>query len=322
MPAFYPHFYILPSHHIQAALKLPNNETVPAVIVFGDSIVDPGNNNNLQTLIKVPSRRTEGATSSELSKEDFVLYFAASELGIKEILPAYLDPDLQIQDLITGVSFASGGLGYDPLTPRVVSVLSLPDQLNLFKEYIGKMKRVVGEEKTTAILSKSLFIVCAGSYDIANTYYSTPFRRMEYDVPAYTDLMEIYGHGARRVGIFSAPPIGCVPSQRTRGGGTQIKCVEERNEAAKLFNSKLSSELNSLNNKLPHARLVFFDIYNPVIRIIQSPHAYGFEVVNKGCCGTGNLEVAILCNELNPYTCTDVSKYLPSHREILRDPRP
>lgn len=31
---------------IEARVKLPGNATVPAVIVFGDSIVDTGNNNN------------------------------------------------------------------------------------------------------------------------------------------------------------------------------------------------------------------------------------------------------------------------------------
>lgn len=35
-----------------SAMTLPNNETVPAVIVFGDSIVDSGNNNYITTLIK------------------------------------------------------------------------------------------------------------------------------------------------------------------------------------------------------------------------------------------------------------------------------
>ena len=42
------------------------------------------------------------------------------ELGIKELLPAYRDPSLQPKDLLTGVCFASGGTGYDPLTPKVV----------------------------------------------------------------------------------------------------------------------------------------------------------------------------------------------------------
>ena len=37
--------------HVSAA-SLPNNETVPAVIVFGDSIVDSGNNNYVSTLVR------------------------------------------------------------------------------------------------------------------------------------------------------------------------------------------------------------------------------------------------------------------------------
>lgn len=69
------------------------------------------------------------------------------------------------------------------------SVLSLSDQLRLFKEYKNKLKAAVGEEKTTTILSKSIYVVCTGSDDIANTYFSTPLRRPHYDVPAYTDLM-------------------------------------------------------------------------------------------------------------------------------------
>lgn len=35
-----------------SSVNLPNNETVPAVIVFGDSIVDSGNNNYFTTLVK------------------------------------------------------------------------------------------------------------------------------------------------------------------------------------------------------------------------------------------------------------------------------
>lgn len=41
------------------------------------------------------------------------------ELGIKELLPAYLQPNLQPEDLLTGVTFASGGCGYDPLTTEL-----------------------------------------------------------------------------------------------------------------------------------------------------------------------------------------------------------
>jgi hypothetical protein len=44
------------------------------------------------------------------------LHFAAAGLGIKELLPPYIGVDLQLNDLLTGVVFASGGSGYDPLT--------------------------------------------------------------------------------------------------------------------------------------------------------------------------------------------------------------
>lgn len=37
---------------IKAVYHLPPNMTIPAVIVFGDSIGDQGNNNNLNTLLK------------------------------------------------------------------------------------------------------------------------------------------------------------------------------------------------------------------------------------------------------------------------------
>ena len=50
----------------------------------------------------------------------YVFVFSAEELGIKELVPAYLDPHLQPTDLPTGVSFASGATGFDPETPRLV----------------------------------------------------------------------------------------------------------------------------------------------------------------------------------------------------------
>ena len=43
-----------------------------------------------------------------------------------------------------------------------------------------------------------------------------------------------------------------------------------------------------------------------IIHLIVS----GFEVVNKGCCGTGLIEVSVLCDRLNPFTCNDATKYV------------
>lgn len=49
----------------------------------------------------------------------YLFFSAASKLGIKDLLPAYLGTNLSNEDLITGVSFASGGTGFDPITSQL-----------------------------------------------------------------------------------------------------------------------------------------------------------------------------------------------------------
>jgi hypothetical protein len=44
-------------------------------------------------------------------------------LGIKELLPPFLSSDLELKDLLTGVAFACGGSGYDPLTSKLAVIL-------------------------------------------------------------------------------------------------------------------------------------------------------------------------------------------------------
>lgn len=68
-------------------------------------------------------------------------------------------------------------------------VYSQSEQLQFFKEYIVKLKRAVGEEKSRTIISKSLYIVSSGNNDILFSYYATQLRKLQYDVPSYTDLL-------------------------------------------------------------------------------------------------------------------------------------
>ncbi|KAL6995875.1 hypothetical protein U1Q18_006009 [Sarracenia purpurea var. burkii] len=316
--------HLLTSHG-ETAITLPKNIRIPAVIAFGDSIVDQGNNNNINTLVKCnfpPYGKdfTGGKPTGRFTNGKTPADWIAEELGIKELVPAYLDPDLQAMDLPTGVSFASGGTGFDPQTPQLVSVVSLSDQVKMFKEYIRKLKGMVGEDKTNDILSNGLFVLIAGSDDLANTYFTIGIRRLQYDIDSYTDLLvrsasdfikELYELGVKRLGVFGIPPIGCLPSQRTLGGGGLRECSESYNHAGQLFNTKLTTALSSLNTSLndAEARVVYVDTYNPIIDIIQNHRKYGFSVVDRGCCGTGEMEVSILCNKLSK-TCSDHSAYL------------
>ncbi|KAL3639039.1 hypothetical protein CASFOL_016946 [Castilleja foliolosa] len=304
-------FLIIFCHIVEALIYLPQNSTIPALIMFGDSVVDTGNNNNIETIVKVnypPYGQdfTGGKPTGRFSNGKVPSDLIAEELGIKGLLPAYFDPTLKDEDLLTGVNFASGGAGYDPLTSDIafsliarkqnsvfdnfgLSVLSLSEQLDMFKDYIRKLENIVGYEKTSTIISQSLIILVTGSNDITNTYFGSPLRKAQYDFSSYADFIvgyassfvqDLYKLGARRIGVFGLPPLGCLPSQRTLKGGAERECVDLYNQAATMFNNKLSAEMGSINTRYPLARIVYIDIYELPLDVIHNPQNYdsGFRI--------------------------------------------
>lgn len=68
-------------------------------------------------------------------------------------------------------------------------MIPLSGQLEMFREYMKKIKEGVGESKAASIVSNSIYIVCIGSDDIANTYSQSVIRRAQYDMSSYTDFM-------------------------------------------------------------------------------------------------------------------------------------
>ena len=87
---------------------------------------------------------------------------------------------------------------------------------------------------------------------------------------------KLYGMGARRVSVAGAPPIGCVPSQRTNAGGEERECVSLYNQAAVVYNAALEKEIQRLNDTaLPGSVLRYIDLYTPLLDMIQRPAAYG-----------------------------------------------
>ncbi|KFK42028.1 hypothetical protein AALP_AA2G202700 [Arabis alpina] len=308
-----------------ALVKLPPNKTIPAIIVFGDSIVDAGNNDDIMTTLarcNYPPYGIDfdgGVPTGRFSNGKVSTDIIAEEYGIKPSIPAYRDPNLKPEDLLTGVTFASGGGGYVPFTAQLSGGISYSQQLKLFEEYIEKLKEMVGEERTKFIIENSLFMVVFGSNDITNTYFGLPSVQRKYDVGSFTTLMadnarsfaqKLHEYGARRIQVFSAPPLGCVPSQRTIAGGLTRTCVARFNDATKLYNAKLYANLDSLSRTLRDKAIIYIDIYDSLLDIILNPQEYGFKVVDKGCCGTGLIEVAVLCNKFTAEVCPKRDDYV------------
>ncbi|RZC91812.1 hypothetical protein C5167_021524 [Papaver somniferum] len=112
----------------------------PAILIFGDLTVDTGNNNFIRTALKsdhfpygqeFPSCTATGRFSNGLLVPDLL----ASSFGIKEFVPPYLDPSLSVDELRTGVSFASAGSGVDDLTTLTSGAIPVSVQLGYFKSY-------------------------------------------------------------------------------------------------------------------------------------------------------------------------------------------
>ncbi|XP_024966914.1 GDSL esterase/lipase At5g42170-like [Cynara cardunculus var. scolymus] len=307
----------------QARVNIPRNDSVPALIAFGDSFMDSGNNNALLTVIKAnfPPYGEDfmgGKPTGRFSNGKIMPDMIAERLGLKDYVPAYLDPSVEENELPFGTSFASGGSGYDSLTSKIVNVIPLSDQLEMFKEYIAKLKRIVGEEEANNIIEKSLYLVSWSSNDWAIPYTAVPIRRLQYDVPAYSNLLvniatnfaqEIYKLGARRIAFFGAPYFGCFPLGRTAGGGILRMCGDKLNEEAQSFNNMLKRQIEVLGSSLPQSRITYIDYYKLMQQIIENHQQYGFDVVDRGCCGTGVVETIVLCNKFSPI-CLDDSKFL------------
>lgn len=168
---------------------------VTALFAFGDSTIDPGNNNHLVTLFRSDhppyGKDFPGQVSSgRFCDGKLVTDFLAASLGLKELLPAYLDPSVTDTDLLTGVSFASAGSGLDDQTIRLTQTLSLPTQLNYFDEALGRIRTRVGAEEARRIVENALFLISVGSNDMFYNFYNIPFGVLEYgSISDYQDVL-------------------------------------------------------------------------------------------------------------------------------------
>jgi hypothetical protein len=103
---------------------------VPAVIVFGDSSVDSGNNNQIPTMARSnfePYGRDflGGRPTGRFSNGRIASDFISEAFGLKPTVPAYLDPMYNISDFASGVCFASAGTGFDNATSDVMVSINI-----------------------------------------------------------------------------------------------------------------------------------------------------------------------------------------------------
>ncbi|KAE9588083.1 hypothetical protein Lal_00002829 [Lupinus albus] len=298
---------------------------VPAIITFGDSAVDVGNNDYLLTLFKAnypPYGRDflNHKPTGRFCNGKLATDLTAETLGFKSYAPAYLSPQASGKNLLIGANFASAASGYDEKAALLNHAIPLSQQLNYYKEYKSKLAKVAGTKKAASIIKDALYILSAGSSDFVQNYYVnplinkvvTPDQYSSYLVGAFSSFIkDLYKLGARKVGVTSLPPLGCLPAARTLFGFHQNGCVSRINNDAQGFNKKINSAATSLQKQLPGLKIVVFDIYKPLYDLVQSPSKSGFVEARKGCCGTGTVETtSLLCNPKSLGTCSNATQYV------------
>lgn len=300
--------------------------SIPAVIVFGDSSVDAGNNNQISTVLKSNFRpygrdffggKPTGRFSNGRIPPDFI----AEALGLRPFVPAYLDPQYNISDFAGGVCFASAGTGFDNATSNVLNVIPLWREVEYYKEYQTKLKAYVGEANANFIINEALYLVSLGTNDFLENYYTLPNTRSKYTVDQFQNFLvglverfvkDIYGLGARKISLTGLPPIGCLPLERATNyvNGNGNGCMEGYNLVALHFNGKLNDLVKKMNGEMAGIRVVFSNPYGIFMQMIKKPAQFGFEVTSVACCATGMFEMGYLCDQLNPFTCSDANKYV------------
>uniref|UniRef100_A0A7N0V9D9 Uncharacterized protein n=1 Tax=Kalanchoe fedtschenkoi TaxID=63787 RepID=A0A7N0V9D9_KALFE len=304
----------------------PAQAQVPGFFIFGDSLVDNGNNNNMLTLARANyrpygldfPRGTTGRFTNGMTYVDAL----GQLLGFRDFIPPYARA--RGRGLLRGANYASGASGIrDETGNNLGQHNSMNQQVANFRDTVSDLRRFFRGDNTSLnlYLSKCIIYCGLGSNDYLNNYFMTDFysTSTQFTPKAYAasllrdyarQLTDLYELGARKIIVTAVGQIGCIPYQLARYNGNDTRCNEKINSVVLLFNSGLRGLVQRFNRgALPGAKFVFLDSFESTKDLVTNAASYGFEVVDKGCCGVGRNNGQITCLPLQ-MPCSDRTKYL------------
>ncbi|XP_028766516.1 GDSL esterase/lipase At5g55050-like [Neltuma alba] len=242
----------------------------PAMYVFGDSTVDVGNNNYLNTKAKanwpygVDNHNETGRFSNGKVSVDFL----ATYLGLPTP-PAYLSLSKDERShIITGINYASASCGILNTTGSG-ECLSLAKQIEYFTLTATQdlPKQINNEEKLREQLAKSIFLFFIGNNDF--------------------NPQKVYDLGGRKFVVASLSV--CPPHNYNLTDGC----------GSRYYADKLPGRLGGLKQN-GHSGLVYtiFDAFRIYARVCHNPQEFGFTHVGVPCYDNESKKL-----------CPDRSKY-------------
>ncbi|XP_021768502.1 GDSL esterase/lipase At5g41890-like [Chenopodium quinoa] len=301
--------------------------------LFGDSLVDAGNNDYLFTLSKADTppygidfSPSGGQPTGRFTNGRTVSDIIGQSLGDKFLPPPYLAPNTQINATDAGINYASGSAGILVQTGSLfVGRIPLQEQVQNFEQTRAQIVAKMGEKATKNFLRNAIFSITVGSNDILNFIQpSIPFIGQDKVQPAIfqdqmlsnltMQLKRLHKLGASKFIVVGIGPLGCIPFVRAMKLDWFEKCSNEVNELIQGYNKKLIRELSLLNEELgQEAVFVYANSYDIFMDIISNYQHYGFENAKDPCCG-GYFPPFLCFKGKNINTsselCEDRSKYV------------
>ncbi|TKY68038.1 GDSL esterase/lipase [Spatholobus suberectus] len=286
------------------------SQKVPALFVFGDSLVEVGNNNFLRTIARANyfpygidfSRGSTGRFSNGKSLIDFI----GDMLGVPSP-PPFVDPSTAGARILYGVNYASAASGIlDDSGRHYGDRYSLSQQVLNFENTLNQYRTMMNATTLNQFLAKSIAVVVTGNNDYINNYllpglYGSSYN---YTVQEFGNLLvnslgrlllALHSVGLRKFFLAGVGPLGCIPNVRATGLAPQGRCVDSVNQMVGTFNEGLRSMVDQLNTDHPDAIFVYANTYRVLGDILNNPAAYSFNVVDRACCGIGRNRGQITC---------------------------
>ncbi|KAF7829020.1 GDSL esterase/lipase [Senna tora] len=301
---------------------------VPALYIFGDSTFDVGTNNFLSDSkakadykyygIDFPNSEATGRFSNGYNTADYV----AKLLGFDLSPPPFFylaqnDSNHFKSEILKGVNFASAGSGLQDNTGKdlFTKVIAMGEQIQQFASVQGNISEYLNDT-AEARVKNSLFLFSVGSNDIFEFFAANPSANdtqiqlfLNTLITTYeTHLENVVKLGARKLGIVSVPPIGCVPVLRLKNAIQNFECVNGLNAFALAFQTALETLLQNLKSQWPDLNYSLGKSFELTITMIHNPR---LKEVRSACCGNSSatLRAKIDCGP-NTELCENRRKYL------------
>ncbi|KAI9123101.1 hypothetical protein K1719_005990 [Acacia pycnantha] len=269
--------------------RISLSSKVPALFLFGDSLIDPGN-----------------------------------ELGLNFSPPPYMAPNKSASAILQGVNYASAGSGILNQTGFMwIGRIDMDAQIGNFEKTRQDIISMKGASAAQDLFKKAIFIVALGSNDFLCNYIAPIFdaaKRVLVSPQVFVasmtstfrkQLTQLYNLGGRKFIVVNVGPIGCIPFQRDINyPSAGEECASLANELAQSFNVQLKSLVKELNKNLEGSNYVHADVYHIVQDILHNYRAYGFENSNSSCCHMAGRFGGLAPCLPGSTVCKDRSKYV------------